>query len=243
MSSRLEQTVLSLLLLLGSAAPLAAQSCPGDCDGSSEVTVAELVQAVNIALGAPRDGCAAADGNGDGSVTVNELVAAVAAALDGCPISVTAMPTATPTPTGSPGMQLPPTSAAELTAWLRAGHYKRWTAESAVHDSLGPHFGNVRTYLNDALIGSLQEARPAHPQGAAVVKELYGEDTQSVEGWAVMVKVREDSAGGNGWYWYEHFGSSTFASGTGVSLCAGCHSRNYNGLPNRDFLLTPYPLQ
>lgn len=110
---------LPLALLVALAAPDAApaQSCASDCDGSGDVTVAELVKAVNIALGsASINACAAADRNGDGSVSVNELIGAVNAALGGCtavspaptrtptatvPLATT--PTFTPTPGGTPG--------------------------------------------------------------------------------------------------------------------------------------------
>ena len=60
-------------------------SCDGDCNEDGEVTVNELLVAVNIALGAGLDGCPSADANGDGSVSVNELIAAVGFALNGCP--------------------------------------------------------------------------------------------------------------------------------------------------------------
>jgi hypothetical protein len=49
------------------------------------VDIAELVRAVNIALGrAPLSTCRAADRDGSGNVGINELIAAVAAALQGC---------------------------------------------------------------------------------------------------------------------------------------------------------------
>ncbi len=65
----------------------AAAVCPGDCDGDGQVSIAELIRGVNIALGSlPAGDCTAMDGNGDGSVAINELIAAVNAALDGCPI-------------------------------------------------------------------------------------------------------------------------------------------------------------
>jgi CSLREA domain-containing protein len=68
----------------GSAPPVL--SCPGDCNGDSEVSVDELILGVNISLGDdPVTECPAFDTDGDGSVTVNELVAAVNAALNGCP--------------------------------------------------------------------------------------------------------------------------------------------------------------
>ena len=77
-----------LVLLPAPAAPV----CTGDCDGNRTVTVAELVQGVEIALGDTSASCTAFDRNGDDSVTVDELAVAVDAALNGCP------PEATPTP-------------------------------------------------------------------------------------------------------------------------------------------------
>lgn len=74
-------------------------SCPGDCDASYRVTVAELVVAVDVALGLrPPGNCPALDVARDGTATVDDIVAAVAAALHGCP--PTATPTVTPTPQG-----------------------------------------------------------------------------------------------------------------------------------------------
>jgi len=60
--------------------------CAGDCDGDGSVSVAELIRAVNIALGTlDVSQCTAVDGDGDGAVAINELIAAVNSALDGCP--------------------------------------------------------------------------------------------------------------------------------------------------------------
>lgn len=71
-----------------SALPVPAQSCIGDCDGSGQVTVDEILRAVSIALGAARASeCTRADDNGDGVVTVDEIVNAVTAALRGCSIT------------------------------------------------------------------------------------------------------------------------------------------------------------
>lgn len=62
--------------------------CVGDCNADGSVTVDELLQGVNIALGtAPATGCDAVDVNHDGQVTINELLAAVNAALNGCPVN------------------------------------------------------------------------------------------------------------------------------------------------------------
>ncbi len=54
----------------------------GDCGGTGEVTVNELVLMVNVALDQlPLTKCAAGDGNHDGAITVNEIVAGVNNAL------------------------------------------------------------------------------------------------------------------------------------------------------------------
>ena len=59
--------------------------CVGDCDGSGDVTVDELIRGVNIALGTMAvTECPSFDTNNDGLVTVNELIAAVNNALSGC---------------------------------------------------------------------------------------------------------------------------------------------------------------
>jgi hypothetical protein len=62
-----------------------APACAGDCDGDRQVSISELVRAVNYALDDrfPED-CVAVDGNRDHRVTVDELVRAVTRALNGC---------------------------------------------------------------------------------------------------------------------------------------------------------------
>jgi hypothetical protein len=219
--------------------PGAAAACAGDCSGDLVVNVDELVTTTAVALGRlPAGACPRADVSGDNRVTVDEVVAAVNRARYGC----TATPAPTPTPT-PPAEDPPPTGAAELAAWLAAGSYRGWAAESRPHASVGPHFGTVRTFLNAPLIASLTTGAAAHPAGSAVVKELFGRSGDTVRGWSVMIKLDPDSAGGNGWYWYESFGGSIFAAGRGVGLCTGCHRSDYQGLTSRDFLLTPFPLQ
>lgn len=62
-----------------------AEICAGDCDGSSSVTVDEIVTLVNIALGtADMASCPAGDGDGSGAVEVNDIVGALRRSLDGC---------------------------------------------------------------------------------------------------------------------------------------------------------------
>lgn len=133
-----------------------------------------------------------------------------------------------------------PTSGVDLFAWLQAGRYRGFAAESGVHASAGPHGGGVRTFLNDVLAESLAAGAAAHPTGAAAVKELYAADRTTLTGWAVEVKVQDESAGGQGWYWYEVF-STTDGSrpieGLGNPVCTGCHAQG------RDYVRIPFPLQ
>jgi len=66
--------------------PSARPRCAGDCSADATVTVDELVQAVNVALGsADIIRCPNIDLDGDGMASINELVAAVRSALEGCP--------------------------------------------------------------------------------------------------------------------------------------------------------------
>ncbi len=131
---------------------------------------------------------------------------------------------------------VPPTDGDALLAWLEAGEYLGWHAETAPHDSAGPHFGTVRTYVNQQLFDSLEAGDATHPVDAAAVKELYGSG-DAVLGWAVEVKTQADSADGDGWYWYEKFNDQMFADGEGASLCTDCH------VGGADYVLTPFPLQ
>lgn len=229
-SQRMRTTVLSAAcLVLAWAAPaiVGATSCTGDCSAAGAPTGVDLAATVEIALAREAlDACEAADWDGDGLVTVEEVVRAVRFSLDGCP------------------SQLPPTSAADLFAWLGEGDYLDWRAESQVHASVGPHFGRVRTFVNDAVLASLEGGEVSHPIGAALVKELYGSGGSDVRGWSVMVKTQDDSAGGTGWYWYERFGSSTFASSNVAPGCYGCHGDPpYPAITSKDYVLTPFPLQ
>jgi hypothetical protein len=73
----------ALLMLAPMRAP--AQPCGGDCDGDGNVSISELILAVNIALGRrPPSECEAADADGNGALAINELIGAVRSALEGC---------------------------------------------------------------------------------------------------------------------------------------------------------------
>ena len=113
----------------------------------------------------------------------------------------------------------------ELFAWLQSGEYKKWeNQEKGQHASLGPH-ETVRAFVNDKLAASLNAGNENHPVGSIAVKEQY-KDGESF-GWAVMVKSQDDSAGGDGWFWYEVLSDQDVtkkaAWGNGVKGCVSCH--------------------
>lgn len=133
-----------------------------------------------------------------------------------------------------------PTDAESLLPWLVAEPYLDWPGESGIHASTGPHFGNVRAWIHPSLEQSLAAGAEQHPAGVATVKELYGDGQtqgQTRRGWSVSVKASDDSAGGDGWYWYEWYDGEVLASGDGFSACTECHGGG------ADFVLTPFPLQ
>ncbi len=82
--------VAALALLISSEALNAAAAvgaCVGDCDGTGQVTVNEILEMVNIALGLDAvPACRAGDANHDGVITIDEILKAVALALTRCPL-------------------------------------------------------------------------------------------------------------------------------------------------------------
>ncbi len=137
-----------------------------------------------------------------------------------------------------------PVNSDKLFKHLQGADYRKFAAvESSPHPSRGPHtkFGlPVRVYLDPKLDASLAAGNASHPAGSAAVKEMYDE-SGNLQGWAVMVKTGEDSANGQGWFWYEitstTSGSNPVAAGNGIPLCFGCH------FPGKDFVLSDYPLK
>lgn len=162
---------------------------------------------------------------------------------------------------GTPAVsQVPPTTGPAVEAWLKTGDYKQWHCESAAHvaRSPSPH-GFNRICSNDALSGNASGSA-TWPEGAAAVKELYANLTDSTPaGYAVYSKTSVDSAGGANWYWYErvplnslvpHDGSGVVADGPGgtgspKTICVGCHAAAGSDAAHtpspggRDFVYTP----
>ncbi|MBZ0235880.1 MAG: hypothetical protein K8M05_26360 [Deltaproteobacteria bacterium] len=137
---------------------------------------------------------------------------------------------------GTSDAQLPPTGAAQVRAWIEAGHYLDWRCEPAGHDARDPSpHGRNRICNNDAITAGSGD----FPLGAAAVKELL-DSSDNIIGHAVY---RKDAAGagGAGWYWYEDVNGDVVADGAGTAgvprdVCADCHSH-----AERDFVFTIVP--
>ena len=134
------------------------------------------------------------------------------------------------------GLEIP--VGAELQPWLAEQAYADFEGESEIHESSGPH-GRVRTFVSPGLSASLAAGAATHPRGVAAIKELF--DGDEPNGWVVSVKIEDDSAGGEGWYWYEVFDPSPDAepvvNGTGAGGCTGCHDAGI------DYVRIPFPLE
>lgn len=140
------------------------------------------------------------------------------------------------TPDATAPATLVPTTRPALDDFLVKGDYLSFAAESKLHQSEGPHFGRVRTFMNPLLVQSLQRNANAHPAGAAAIKELYKGGTQ-LAGWAVMVKLRDGPVGGDGYLFFEAIDGRVVAEGQGHPACVNCHEAG------QDLILSPFPLQ
>jgi hypothetical protein len=111
----------------------------------------------------------------------------------------------------------------DMQDWLDKGHYNDWHCEEAPSmknegaPAIHVHATRNRVCTNDALFNGMQQD-DEWPAGVSSVKEIYAGDM--VANIAVSVKVASQSAGGNGWYWFEGPNIMDFGDPT----CTGCHS-------------------
>lgn len=119
-----------------------------------------------------------------------------------------------------------PGEPAELRGWLQAFAYRTWEAQSEVRPT-GEH-GGARIFFNPELAASMRAGAREHPPGAAAVRELYASDLTTLRGFALMLKRGPSGPEGEGWFWYEIFGTAAEArptiSATGAPGCVGCHA-------------------
>ncbi len=79
--------------------------CVCDCNGDGEITIDEVIRAVNIGIGLlSLEQCPAADGNNDLQVSIDEVIRGINGGINGCiaPTATAAPATATPTPSPTP---------------------------------------------------------------------------------------------------------------------------------------------
>ena len=83
-SGHIRVAALGAAILVFTTAP--ALAVVGDCNGTGEVEITDLVTAINVALGeTPLETCRAGDTDADGIVSVDEILTAVLNALNGPP--------------------------------------------------------------------------------------------------------------------------------------------------------------
>jgi len=190
----------------------AADACTGDCNRDGQVTIEEIVTAVNIALQLADSGvCPQADADGNGDVTVDEIIRAVNNALGGCPVE----------------RILPPDYAQTFMEVRNC----RLSIE---------HEGYYIRVLTDP--GSAQPYReqvPSLPVGSIVVKEEFTRSDcrpDSIARWSVMRKEPPgfDPQAGD-WQWQRISKDGTIIA-NGKATCIGCHARP--ACLRRDFMCT-----
>jgi hypothetical protein len=126
-----------------------------------------------------------------------------------------------------------PTERVALSQWLASAAFRSWTGDASARPPQqdSPH-GSVRVFFNPTVEDSLRRDILPRPVGSVLVKEIYSGG--SVDGHAVMLKVREGSSGDD-WLFYEAFGNSTSTYNLGAGGCTGCHLRG------RDFVRSTLP--
>lgn len=158
--------------------------------------------------------------------------------------------------------QTPPQNGDDVEAWLADGAYKNWSCEAAIHEARAPSPHGFNRICSNDLVAQNASGDGPWPKGAAAVKELYAaaDDTAPV-GYAVYLKLQDDSADGSNWYWYErvpldseapHDAQGVVADGPGSSgpaqtICVGCHAAAGSDAAHtpsaggRDQVYTPVP--
>lgn len=119
-----------------------------------------------------------------------------------------------------------PTGPGLAQEWLLGFGYRGWTAMTE-RRMAGEH-GGERLFFNDVLAASWEAGAQEHPVGSAAVRELYTADLENIKGFALMVKTGASGDVGEGWFWFEVFGTTMDARPTvaehGARGCVGCHS-------------------
>jgi hypothetical protein len=138
-----------------------------------------------------------------------------------------------------------PADPADIQAWLLAFNYRGWTPMTELRRT-GEH-GGERLFFNKVLAASWQAKAPDHPIGSAAVRELYSADLKILKGFALMHKTGPSGQVGEGWYWFEVFGTTMDARPTTAETaargCVGCHAHAVDFVHSPDTpRMDPQPL-
>ncbi|MGB1277950.1 MAG: hypothetical protein ACPG77_19545, partial [Nannocystaceae bacterium] len=125
-----------------------------------------------------------------------------------------------------------------LHGWVLDGQYSEWMSWSEVLPNGG--IGGNRVFLNDVLAESLADGQTHHPLGATAVREQYGEDLETLVGWAVATRISADDTSAEAWLWFEVFSTDPDAEPAvakpAAPGCVGCHGNA------TDFIHSTLPL-
>lgn len=137
-----------------------------------------------------------------------------------------------------------------IEAWFDAGHYLRWTCESAAHDAPAPSpHGRVRLCANPIATSDASGAGTGVDRiDAAVVLEIL-DDAGQIAGRGAQRHTR-DGADAEAWYWYMHVppASATVHDAGGLAAdgwgfegppatyCGDCHRAAGATQPGHDFV-------
>lgn len=116
-------------------------------------------------------------------------------------------------------------SSSQIQAWLKSNGYKDWTCEAMPTAKTGGTPGIHVHGTNRVCVNSLlkQSVSGPLPRGAAAVKEIHSGG--GITKYYLEVKIADDSAGGDGWFWYNGIASASAGSGErGDASCTGCHA-------------------
>ena len=124
----------------------------------------------------------------------------------------------------------------ELKAWLDAGCFDGWEAESGVLQATMSD-GHAQVFINPVLAQSMVDGNALHPVGSAAVRVMYLPDLETVWGYALAVK--SSHGGQDDWFWFEHFEhhEEPTVSSHDASGCQGCHASG------ADFIQSHWPLR
>lgn len=160
--------------------------------------------------------------------------AALALLLAACEAATPRAPAPEPTPVTpvapawrrDPAPDRVPADPDAIRPWLQAFAYRAWPPQTDIRTT-GEH-GGERLYFNPALVASRRAGNLVHPPGSAAVRELYAGDLRTLKGFALMHKTGPSGPTGEGWYWYEIFGTGPDAEPTVAAPaapdCVGCHA-------------------